>query len=137
MNIQNFIQNLKTEDLLIFATRKIQEFDEMSNDFIKIFKTCIIKLLQDNNHTKDNKLIFDGEVEDEDERNRPSCISADFDDGDVTDCYINAIWLEDNDIKVEIAPCYLSSEPMEIKLAEVIDNNYRDVLEFIMCNNKD
>jgi hypothetical protein len=127
-----YFKRLKNEDLYNFAECKIKEYTTMKNEYEKLFISLIEKILLDNNYTQENKLIFDEEY-DEDERNCPSCISCDFDD-DITDCFINAIWLNNGSIQVEIKAYYTAQKPKEVNFAELIDSNESEVLEYIIAN---
>ena len=128
------MKNKTNAELCKQAESKIAIFLDIQREYKDKFRDFIKTLLENNGHTKNNKLIFDAHEEDESQRNRPSCIIAD--DNDVTDAYIKSVWLDYDTIMVDVSSCdgYINQE---MNIAELIDEeifSLTEVLEYILAN---
>lgn len=128
------MKNKTNAELCKQAESKIAIFLDIQREYKIKFRELIKTLLENNGHTKNNKLIFDAHEEDESKRDKPSCIIAD--DNDVTDACINSVWLDYDTIMVDVSSCdgYINQE---MNIANLIDEeifSLTKVLEYILAN---
>lgn len=105
---------MKKEDL--------QRFIERSREAQKIAKAYCIVVLQEIGHPID----FDWDTS-----NAPSIDSTQFDD-DVTDCYIERVWLDKGLIKVNLYAYYIGDRREGIDLADECNVDYVDLLSYLI-----
>lgn len=105
---------MKKEDL--------QRFIERIREAQKIAKAYCIVVLQEIGHPID----FDWDTS-----NAPSIDSTQFDD-DVTDCYIERVWLDKGLIKVNLYAYYIGDRREDIDLADECNVDYVDLLSYLI-----
>lgn len=105
---------MKKEDL--------QRFIERSREAQKIAKAYCIVVLQEIGHPVD----FDWDTS-----NAPSIDSTQFDD-DVTDCYVEKVWLDKGLIKVNLYAYYIGDRREDIDLADECNADYVDLLSYLI-----
>ena len=100
----------------------LQRFIERSREAQKIAKAYCIVVLQEIGHPID----FDWDTS-----NAPSIDSTQFDD-DVTDCYIERVWLDKGLIKVNLYASYIGDRREDIDLADECNADYVDLLSYLI-----
>ena len=97
-------------------------FIERSREAQKIAKAYCIVVLQEIGHPVE----FDWDSSD-----APSIDSAKVDD-DVTDCYIEKVWLDRGLIKVNLHAYYLGDDREDIDLADECNADYVELLDYLI-----
>ena len=100
----------------------LQRFIERSREAQKIATAYCIVVLQEIGHPID----FDWDTS-----NAPSIDSTQFDD-DVTDCYIERVWLDKGLIKVNLYAYYIGDRREDIDLADECNVDYVDLLSYLI-----
>ena len=100
----------------------LQRFIERSREAQKIAKAYCIVVLQEIGHPVD----FDWDTSD-----APGIDSTQFDD-DVTDCYIERVWLDKGLIKVNLYAYYIGDRREDIDLADECNVDYVDLLSYLI-----
>jgi hypothetical protein len=97
-------------------------FIERSREAQQIAKAYCIVVLQEIGHPVE----FDWDSSD-----APSIDSTKFDD-DVTDCYIEKVWLDRGLIKVNLHAYYLGDDREDIDLADECNADYVELLDYLI-----
>ena len=97
-------------------------FIERNREVQKTAKAYCIAVLQEIGHPVE----FDWDCSD-----APSIDSTHFDD-DVTDCYIEKVWLESGLIKVNLHAYYMGEDREDIDLADECNADYVELLDYLI-----
>ena len=108
------MKTLTKEKLLLFIKR--------SRSAQKQAKEYCLKVLEEIGHPVE----FDWDTSD-----APSIDSTQFDD-DVTDCYIERVWLDKGLIKVNLYAYYIGDRREDIDLADECNADYVDLLSYLI-----
>ena len=105
---------MKKEDLLRFVERSRQAQVDAKNYCLAILEQI------------GHPVEFDWDTS-----NAPSIDSTQFDD-DVTDCYIERVWLDKGLIKVNLYAYYIGDRREDIDLADECNVDYVDLLSYLI-----
>ena len=100
----------------------LQRFIERSRQAQVDAKNYCLAILEQIGHSVD----FDWDTSD-----APSIDSTQFDD-DVTDCYIERVWLDKGLIKVNLYAYYIGDRREDIDLADECNVDYVDLLSYLI-----
>ena len=119
-------ENLKTQDLLIYSRKKVEELRKQKNEYNAIFIKCIKELLHRVGATsQENKLVIE-------ESYCSWVASYDFDE-DITDARISAMWLKDDYIYCDLYAYYLGEKLENELLANVVEfGGYEEILDNLL-----
>ena len=103
---------------------KLLHFIERSRNAQKQAKDYCLAVLEEIGHPVE----YDWDTAD-----APSIDSTHFDD-DVTDCYIEKVWLDRGLIKVNLYAYYLGDRREDIDLADECNADYVDLLDYLISD---